>query len=328
MSNKKLFYFTGQCLALNAHPEYCEEIRFRVGSGEINTDDFITFCDNHLVIPSVYYNLKKYGLTDLFPSDYINHLAVIYLRNKQRNLEIIRQVQEINLTLQAVNIIPVYLKGTGNLLDNLYPDTGMRMIGDIDVLVLEKDYLKAAEKIMGLGYRYEKGIYYDVTRAKHFPRLFRSDVPNDIEIHRLPVDQKFCKYVSTEEIFEMKVQVSGQANSFVPCDEHKVIINFIHAQLSNLGHWFRRNSMRDMYDMELLLKRTQFSKVLLMSKEKRKLTSWMILNQRVLGGEGAVDWKEFPAAGKFIQKYDWYLEHPALHSRYIFIVKIFEIEGN
>jgi len=47
---------------------------------------------------------------------------------------------------------PIYLKGTGNLIDGIYSDIGERIIGDIDFLVPEKDFRTTAELFKKEGY--------------------------------------------------------------------------------------------------------------------------------------------------------------------------------
>jgi len=47
------------------------------------------------------------------------------------------------------------------------------MIGDIDVLVKEKDYFKTADLVVNLGYKNDKTVYYNLEKIKHYPRLYR-----------------------------------------------------------------------------------------------------------------------------------------------------------
>ncbi len=143
MNYKDLFYFAAQCLALDDHPEFRETIITSFSGGKAELDDFIFLCSNHLILQAIYLNFKKHNLLGIFPVIYREHIAGIYLQNKKRNLDILQQVEELNLALAAENIIPVYLKGTANLLDNVCSDVGERMIGDIDLLVQDKDYLKS-----------------------------------------------------------------------------------------------------------------------------------------------------------------------------------------
>ena len=51
------------------------------------------------------------------------------------------------------------MKGTANLLDNLYVDIADRMIGDIDFLVRDEDFLPAVEIVLKLGYKTEIEVY-------------------------------------------------------------------------------------------------------------------------------------------------------------------------
>jgi len=67
--------------------------------------------------------------------------------NRERNTEIIAQAKEINELLLENKITPVYIKGTGNLLEGLYEDIAERMLGDID-LILNKRDAKKADKIL------------------------------------------------------------------------------------------------------------------------------------------------------------------------------------
>ena len=59
----------------------------------------------------------------------------------------------MNELLVANNITPVFLKGTGNLLEELYEDIAERMVGDIDFIVLNVDYLKVTEILLRNNYQ-------------------------------------------------------------------------------------------------------------------------------------------------------------------------------
>ena len=52
--------------------------------------------------------------------------------NRERNQQTIEQAREIILLLLAYSITPIFLKGTGNLLEGLYEDIAQRMVGDIN----------------------------------------------------------------------------------------------------------------------------------------------------------------------------------------------------
>ena len=63
--------------------------------------------------------------------------------NRDRNKQIISQAQDLNTLLLKNNITPIFLKGTGNLLEGLYDDIAERMVGDIDFIFSKIDFPKA-----------------------------------------------------------------------------------------------------------------------------------------------------------------------------------------
>lgn len=283
MNIKKLFFAGGKCLTLDMFPGRADELAREFSSGEIPVIDFILFCDGHLVLPSIYKKLKSHKLLGTFPSEFAAHLEDIYSRNQQRNYDIIQQAKEISLTLKQEGIIPVYLKGAAHLLDGLYSDPGERLMGDIDFLVTKNNYLTTARLLIDKGYKPPPRFYGDVSLLKHYPRLFRKDVPADLEIHQVPVNLKYAKQFNSDMVFRQKKIITKNANCYVPCDEHKMVHNFIHSQLSNSGYRFKHTSLRDLYDLYLLSKRVKPQKVLPLIEERNKAGGYFLLADNVLG---------------------------------------------
>jgi len=128
-------YFIGQCLSLDEHPTFRETIIAQFSDPGYDWNSFIWTCSNHLVLPVIYLKFLKYDLLGYLPEVLAQHLKEIHSLNRTRNEQIILQVKEMNATLNAAGISPIYLKGTGNLIDGFYEDIGERIIGDIDFLV-------------------------------------------------------------------------------------------------------------------------------------------------------------------------------------------------
>ncbi len=319
MVNKYLLYFTGQCLSLDDHPEFRETIINNFSNGKIKPDDFIKFCSDELILPAIYLIFRKHNLMQVFPTDYSKKIIAIYLQNTNRNHDILKQVEEINSLLIGKNIITVYLKGVGNLLDNLFSDMGERMIGDIDLLVQDKDYLKTAQILLDSGYKTYKRVYNDVTTLKHYPRLYKKGHPVDVEIHRLPVNEEYTKDLDTLSVFQNKKVAAANSNCFVPSDEHKSLHNFVHAQLNNHGHLFKIISLRDFYDFYLIMKRTNFSDIILQTTEKTKLMTYYYLLSKIFNIQGLPDVINGDKQVSYLKSIEWYSEHPNMYNYYIFI---------
>jgi len=280
--------FIGQCLSLDEHPAFRETIIVQFSDPEYDWNSFIWTCSNHLVLPAIYLKFREHDLLGYLPEVLAQHLEEIYKLNCTRNEQILLQVKAINETLNRAGISPIYLKGTGNLIDGVYSDTGERIIGDIDFLVPEKDLLKAAECFKEEGYRISFPSFapYNTSKHHHYPQLWRDDVVADIEIHWSPVNTSNAAHFSADLVQKNKKIVTAYPGCFVLSDDHKVILSFIHSQLTNSGHRLGIVSLRDIVDMYRFSKRTDLNTVLTQMHHQRKAGAYFDIMQKLLGLTG------------------------------------------
>jgi len=324
MQNSELFELTCRCLALNAQPEKVAEVKDVFTSEKIDIDQLIHFASNHFVLPAVWQNLKDAGLADWFPETYRTHLEEVLQLNVQRNSEILEQVNEISSVLARENIGPLYMKGTGNLLAGLYPSPVHRMIGDIDILVQDKDFLPTAAIIKTLGYKTKSTRYDDPTLLKDYPRLYREDVPTDIEIHRVPVHLPFSERFSTQLLFSDKLK-TGQADVLIPSVPHRLIHTFIHSQLSNQGQKLYTPGLRDMYDSWLLSQQVNWIEVLEKIEEKEKARVFFEFMEYLFSPEQDLSSITNKVTLTYIRRHRWFLDHLRWHRFYISTYKLYEL---
>jgi len=278
-------YFIGHCLSLDEHPTFRETIIAQFSDPDYDWNSFIWTCSNHLVLPVIYLKFKAHDLLDELPEVLKSHLEEIYTLNRTRNEQILLQMKEINATLNKAGISPIYLKGTGNLIDGIYSDIGERIIGDIDLLIPEADYLKAVELTIESGYTNCWGDPRNPEKLKHYPSLYKDNVPVDIEIHRIPVQDEYLKYINSEMILQHKTAVNSFPGCFVPCDDHKILHSFIHSQLCNSGHRLGIVSLRDIYDLYCFSKRANFFTALAQFPVQGKVEAYLAIAQKLLGVE-------------------------------------------
>lgn len=293
MTNSELYRFTCQCLSLDDHPEFITKIISNLSNDE-NRRDFVRFCSNYWVLPAIYVKFRSHNILIHLSEEFTEFLAEVHQLNLYRNEQILKQLQEIMNILNKEEIYPTLLKGAGNLLDNLYSDTGERMMGDIDFLVPEKEYLLSAELMQNAGYLKFEDIseYEDILSMKHYPRLYHPDFTGVVEIHRIPVNQEYLGWFNQELINSQRRTVSSLKGCYVQSDNHKIIHNFIHSQLSNEGFLFGSITLRDIYDLYLFSKRTPLKETLPQIKESQKAIAYYAfarnafsLNENFFDGE-------------------------------------------
>jgi hypothetical protein len=273
MTNKELFYFTGKCLMLDEDPGFKLEIINKIEAGSIDWLKFSAFCSDHFVLPVIYLKFQANGVTEYLPEEFSEYLKYIYDLNLTRNTEILEQIRSITVILNKNEIYPVFLKGAGNLLDGLYSTIGERILGDIDFLVPEKDFLLSGNLFEAEGYlQSEPFLYMEINTWRHYPRLFKPGLA-EIEIHhKLSRDQQ--SWFNTGVIDQEKITVATLKGCYVLSDKHKIIHNFTHCQLDHEGHIYNLISFRDLYDLYLLSKRTDIQQTLPDIKCKQKAIAY------------------------------------------------------
>ncbi|MBL7967496.1 MAG: nucleotidyltransferase family protein [Prolixibacteraceae bacterium] len=325
MTPRELVYFTGHLLGLDEHPGFRQEAIDRICSGGVDWDYFVQFCSDELIIPAVCLKMRKHRLLNLLPEELVTALKEIYELNAHRNQQILRQIDDITALLNRENIFPVFLKGSGNLLSGLYHDIGERMMGDIDLLVEEDDYLKAGKLLESAGYSRSDKVYVDILKTTHYPRLFRKGTPADVEIHRIPVSEKYAGALSARTVLRQKVSVGEKQGCYVESDEHKVIHTFLHSQMKDFGHRDKKTSFRGLYDLYLLSERVDITALTKSVPYPEKMGYWIILTKRILGLTESFYPAETPKAQRYYKRYDRSLRFYRSHRLYTFFMKLYDL---
>ncbi|MCZ6680389.1 MAG: nucleotidyltransferase family protein [Candidatus Poribacteria bacterium] len=175
----------------------------------------------HGLLPILYYHLRSFQPAPKIPLPFWTTLERAYQNNTVRNLLLLEQLQEILIHLRAANLPVIVLKGAW-LIDQIYPQIGLRMIADLDLL-LPGTCVKQSESILTkLGYT-----YHSTNRGNHLSYV--KDVPPVVlvEIHYGLVNlasptQKYAFKVDLDEMWTRAqvVQIANvEALTFAPEDQ-------------------------------------------------------------------------------------------------------------
>jgi hypothetical protein len=255
----ELHYFIGSCLTLDSRPDLKEKITQSIRANTISWNRFVWICSNHLVLQTIYVKFRDNNILEFIPVDLATHLKEIYTLNLERNREILKQIEELTKILNSRNIQPLFIKGAGNLIDNLYDDLGERILSDIDLLVPEEQFLDAAKCLESVGYSSEQKLYESYSEMMHYPSLHRDDVVAPVEVHKSPVMLRWSGKFNNAKVSGDRKPIADMDGCFVPSDEHKFAINFIHSQLSNKANITGLVSFRDLYDVYRLSARVNMA---------------------------------------------------------------------
>jgi hypothetical protein len=197
----------------------------------------------HLVTPALRWALREQGYTSDLPADVLEFIDAVYALNLEGNGRYEDQLAHLIWSLNSVGVRPVLLKGAAALVGGLYPTSGDRMIGDIDVLIPVPMLSQVFDKLTSLGYRVQPardGSPLDLdtegfeTRNYQYPSIDSPDWPTKVELHVHAVPLPFIKLLHSAEIFREATPFSWRGGEcLLPSPTHFILHNVIHAFLQD-----------------------------------------------------------------------------------------------
>ena len=253
MNYKETLFFIGKCLTINHEQHNKILVEEQLISENVDWDSIVKVSTSHYVFPALYCNLKRANFLHYLPEDLVAYMKHITNLNRERNQQIITQAKEINELLLKNNITPIFLKGTGNLLEGLYEDVAERMVGDIDFIFSENDYHKAIEVLSNFNYCKVHETTYDFPQFKHYYRLKKKENIAAVEIHK----ELLIETYADEFNFKLIKKDSQIINNVkVMSFDNQLALSIIAKQINDDGFYYKNIALRTAYDVFLISKKT------------------------------------------------------------------------
>ena len=211
---------------------------------KIDYESLVKTASVNLVLPALYFKLKEKKHLKNIPTDLANYLENIYIINKNRNKVLVHELKLLTKILKSKNISFSYLKGSFNVLNNIYDDLGERMVGDIDFLIHKKDLNDTISILNKNGY--SNKFSYKIWKTKHPPRFSNKKRLFALEPHTEILIYRKRKYLEANDLLN-----NINEKNFMEYALKSTILNF---QINDYGHLYGNYSLRNIYDIILLLK--------------------------------------------------------------------------
>ena len=259
MNYKETLFFIAKSLTISLEEKNRDEIESILKTMDVDWDIVVKVSTSHYVFPALYCNFKRADFLKYLPADLVDYMKHITNLNRDRNTQIIQQAKELNSLLLENNITPVFLKGTGNLLEGLYEDIGERMVGDIDFLFSENDFFKAIAILKKDNYTKPEGELDYFQGFRHYSILVKPANIAAVEIHKEVTIEKYRGEFNSKMI----IKDAQQINDFsVLSFENQLSLSIIASQINDYGFEFNRFSLRNAYDVFLLSKKVDTIKAI------------------------------------------------------------------
>ena len=254
MNYKETLFFIAKCLTVSLEEKNRDAIEFILKTSDVDWDAVVKVSTAHYVFPALYCNLQRANFLHYLPQELVSYMEYITNINRGRNVQIINQAKELNTLLLANNITAIFLKGTGNLLADLYDDIAERMVGDIDFIFSKEDYLKSITILREFGYSEVHKHKYHFPYDIHYRRLQKENNIAAIEIHKELLD---IKKHSNEFNYSFVAKDTQIINDVAVLSyTNKLNLSIISNQINDSGFYYKTMALRNAYDVFLLSKKT------------------------------------------------------------------------
>lgn len=234
MKGTHLLRLLGHCLRPQGPPPETVE---RLRAHDVPWPQVVRAASLHLVSPGLAWSLEKAGLCPHLEPDLRAYFRAVLTLNRERNARLRDELLEVSGWLAAEGGEPVVLKGGACLVDGPFPDLGLRLLADLDVLVADDRLGACVQALEGRGYRVLSPGRRRSGQAHHHPRLAAPGRLGGVELHRLVLPRPHSALLRADELAAAaRPALSGEAWPKVPSPAHRAAHGLLHAALAHQGH--------------------------------------------------------------------------------------------
>ena len=248
---------------------YKDKIKSNVFN-DLNYDLLVKICSEHLMLPTLYYHLKKRKILSKIPAELKNYLKNIYALNRERNETLLKEVVFLCKKLEENNIDYCLTKGLAMLVSGLYNDIGVRMIGDVDILVLENEKSEIVRILNNNNYFNSHD--YIKWNANVLPSFSNKDKILSIDLHFNLLSKKFQYLIDNRKVLKDKIRFR---NLNTIDFEQNLLHSIYNYQIDDYGFIRMSYSYRKIYDIYLLKEKI---KIVNLKENKYTNSFFMISN--------------------------------------------------
>jgi hypothetical protein len=180
------------CARTRINPEMSQRIR-EAAQKKIDWVQFIRLALRHDTLALAYWNLHRI-CPDLVPSGVLEPLRARYEAGAAESQLLAEELVEILSVLDSQGIPAVPYKGAA-LAARLYGDLSLRGFGDIDIVICEREVLRARRLLIDRGYAPERVEINDLNqflRENHEMLLYRGDGKVRLDLHWRCISRSAC----------------------------------------------------------------------------------------------------------------------------------------
>jgi hypothetical protein len=184
---------------------------------------------------------------DQLPEDFCLYIREMFDRNMARNDRLALQLAELVAAINDRGVTPVLLKGAATLATAARPKRGLKLMSDLDIMVLPDQIHETMKALLAVGYCVH--IEPQPDAGKWYVDLKRPGDVGMVDLHReLPGPALFYR-PSGNLKHHCRVVRIGQGEAYIPSATYQALILTIHDQFQDYDYWTGAIDVRHLIDL-------------------------------------------------------------------------------
>ncbi|MES9886612.1 MAG: nucleotidyltransferase family protein [Candidatus Sedimenticola sp. 6PFRAG1] len=316
MNNSELFTILCDCLAFTDDNDRLHSI---LSAPDFPWEAFIESASKRLVTPALHNALGSKGLLSEIPSDVTDYLEAAQYLNRERNQELLGDLQRIAEELNSQGITPVALKGGASLAENLYPDPGMRVLSDLDILIPRERLESCIEILQNLDFQIQPGFRDELSDyCHHYYPLAKTDGVTVIELH-LEMIYEGCQEMLPLTLLKGNTRTITWQNSQIAVlsPTLRLLHNILHTHIADKNFYFSLVNLRQLYEFGMIVQNAgaDLDWSLIFNRFRngtslQVLEHYMLLGNALLNIPIPLEVQNQAVCDKALKNLLWRIEHP------------------
>ena len=213
---------------------------------------FVQTYMDQMVGPSISSRSQELDLASNLHPLVLRHSQALLQLNRRRNGKLRDEAIDLASKLNAVDLVPILLKGGAGLVSGLYSDAGARVMSGLDVLVPRSLSGKCEQVMADMGYHRAPKVPHP--REKLIGVFSHRDLLASIDLHGEVMEYPNQNVLTAQEVIaESEILTVAGARLGVPSITHQIVNNVAHAQLNDHAMVFGQFPLRALHDFSLMV---------------------------------------------------------------------------
>lgn len=212
---------------------------------DVEWTSVIGLANRTLTTPALIDFVEKFA--PMLPEDVCAYIRHIHRRNGLRNDRLAAQLEEAVVALNGHGITPILLKGASTLATAPEARRGVRIMSDLDIMVMPDEASTAVAALCGIGYD-----IHDQTppeSQRWHVDLNRSQDIGSIDLQQAAPGPAYLYQNLGDALNHCVPAPLGRARVYIPTPTFQALMLIIHDQFQDYGYWLGDLDLRHLVEL-------------------------------------------------------------------------------